>query len=51
MMSRIIFISLAVFALMANQNLLVVPGTSIGEPIIACVFALMVSPWLYRQFE
>ena len=51
MMSRILFILIAAITLMAGQNLLVVPGTSINEPIIACVLALAVSPWLLRQFE
>ena len=51
MMSRILFIIFAAVAFLAGQNLLVVPGASINEPIIACVFALAVSPWLLRQFE
>jgi hypothetical protein len=51
MMSRVLFIGIAAFALMAGQNSLDVPGTSISEPIIACAFALVISPWLLRQFE
>ena len=51
MMSRVLFIAIAAFALIAGQNLLVVPDTSINEPIIACALALVISPWLIRQFE
>lgn len=51
MMSRILFISLAVAALITGQNLLVAQGASISDPVIACVFTLIVSPWLSRQFD
>lgn len=51
MMSRILFIVIAIMALMINQNLLMAPGTSINEPLIACALVLILSPWLVRQFE
>jgi len=42
---------LAAFAFMAGKNLVLVPGTNVSDPIIACAVALIVSPWLLRQFE
>ncbi|MDX1812010.1 MAG: hypothetical protein R3240_08690 [Gammaproteobacteria bacterium] len=51
MMSRVLFIGLAAFAFMAGKNLLLAPGTSISDPLIACAVALIISPWLLRQFE
>lgn len=51
MMPRILFILIVTVALMVEQNFLIVPGTSINEPIIACVLALAMSPWLLRQFD
>lgn len=51
MMSRFLFLALAVVVLISGQNYLVVPGTSVIDPIIACAFALVISPWLKRQFD
>lgn len=51
MMSRTLFVVIAAVTLYAGQNTLVAPGTSINEPIIACVLVLIISPWLLRQFE
>ncbi|WP_455217804.1 hypothetical protein [Kaarinaea lacus] len=50
MMSRILFI-IAAFALMSSQNILASPGAIINEPVIACLLALILSPWLNRQFN
>lgn len=51
MASRILFIVIAAVALMGGQSFLVAPGTSIIDPVFACLLTLIISPWLYRQFE
>ena len=50
-MYRLLFIVLAMFVYMTNQNLFVLPGTSINDPIYACLLALILSPWIERQFD
>ena len=50
-MSKILFIALAVVVLMSSQEVFVAPGTGINEPIYACLLALLLSPWIERQFK
>jgi hypothetical protein len=50
-MSKIVFIALAAIVLMTGQETLVASGESLKEPLFACLLALLISPWIDRQFK
>lgn len=50
-MSKILFIALAVVILLSSREVFVAPGGSLNEPIFACLLALLLSPWIERQYK
>lgn len=50
-MSKIIFIALAAIILVNGQEDFFASGVSLSEPVYACLLALLLSPWVKRQFK